>query len=89
MNYGFKQTFRFVPKIASVDSDSSRRVIIESKPSYSQEAACVVLGFELAKLRRLHKEGLVRSSLPDEFTLEELQTLHVEVRELREQGAIE
>jgi hypothetical protein len=85
----FNQSFRFVPKISGVEHDQSRRVIIEDgKPSYSEQAACVVLGAELVKLRRLHQEGLIRSEVPDEFTEAELRTLHGEVRELRAEGVV-
>jgi hypothetical protein len=85
----FNQAFRLVPKIASVESDSSRRVIIESKPSYSEQAACVVLGAEMAKLRQMRQDGLIRSDVPDEFTEEQLRALHAEVRALRAEGKIE
>jgi len=44
----------------------------------------------MVNLRRLKREGLIRSDVPDDsFTEDELRELHAEVTELREQGAIE
>lgn len=63
--------------------------MVESKPSYSEQAAAVVLGAEMLELRQMHRDGLIRSDVPDEFTEEELRTLHEEVTDLREQGVIE
>jgi len=91
MAKGFNQSFKFVPKVvrAEGEGDSSRRVVVESKPSYSEQAACVVLGAEMAKLRQMQKDGLIRSDVPDEFTEEELRNLYVEVRTLRAEGLLE
>jgi hypothetical protein len=91
MAKGFNQAFQFrpVPKIAGVEHDSTRRVLAESKPSYSAEAASVVLGAELVGLRKMRRDGLIRSEVPDEFSEEELRALYEEVRDLREEGVIE
>ncbi|MGA8482564.1 MAG: hypothetical protein WB696_31720 [Chthoniobacterales bacterium] len=83
MAKGFNQSFRFVPKIVrdEGEGDSSRQVIVEDRPSYSQEAACVVLGASMAEVRRLKRDGHIRSAIPaDDFSESELTAIHAEVR---------
>lgn len=81
MAYGFNQSYRFV-------SPSVRAV--PGKPSYSARAASVILGVEVAKLRRLHQEGLLTADVPSRgCTEEELRKLHAEVRNLRAEDIIQ
>jgi hypothetical protein len=63
-------------------------IVIEDRPTYSQQAACVVLAASMVELRRLKREGLIRSEVRDDYTESELRSLHEEVTELRERGEV-
>ncbi len=95
MGFGFKPLYHFravpVARREPGEGDESRIVAVEEgKPTYSQKAASVVLGAQMAKIRQLQQDNVIESEVPEnDFTESELRSIHEEIAELRAKGVID